>query len=167
VIRRVLRLAPVLLFSALVILLMARLSPGPRETQGLPPAALTPIADLPVFNPAAARKGPALVHVFASWCPTCELEHPYVAELAERGAPVFGLAWRDSPEDAAAFIRARANPYRAVAADPSGAYGRAIGVTGTPETFLVSDSGDILVHHVGPLSENVFRERFAPLLGRY
>jgi len=39
--------------------------------------------------------GPALVNVWATWCYSCRVEHPYLLQLAEHGVPIFGLNYKD------------------------------------------------------------------------
>lgn len=118
-----------------------------------PPAmALPPLAGagVPGFDPAALGDGPALVNVFASWCVPCRAEHPVLVRMAEEGVRVHGIAYKDAPEDAAAFLAELGNPYASVGVDESGRAGIEWGITGVPETFVIA-GGRIVHRAAGPL----------------
>ncbi len=56
---------------------------------------------------------PYLLNVWASWCPTCRVEHPYIEELAASGKLcVIGLNYRDETADALAWLQRFGNPYQ-------------------------------------------------------
>ncbi len=71
---------------------------------------------------------------------------------------------RTSPAKAPAGSRQHQNPYIAVGDDPTGRAGIEMGVTGVPETFVIDKDGRIRYRHAGPVTEDVWREIFAPLL---
>jgi cytochrome c biogenesis protein CcmG/thiol:disulfide interchange protein DsbE len=50
------------------------------------------------------------------------------------------------------------NPFTEVALDPDGQGGLDFGLTGVPETFVISSEGEILVHVSGPLGPDDVRE---------
>ncbi|MDJ0655943.1 MAG: DsbE family thiol:disulfide interchange protein [Xanthomonadales bacterium] len=108
---------------------------------------------------------PYLLNVWASWCPACQIEHPYITELAERGpVPVYGLNWKDAREDAIRWLDFFGDPYRASLFDGDGRTGIDFGVYGAPETFLIGADGRVLEKHIGPLDAAAFQEKFAPLI---
>jgi cytochrome c biogenesis protein CcmG/thiol:disulfide interchange protein DsbE len=94
------------------------------------------------------------VNLFASWCGPCEAEHPYLIELGKRhpGA-LIGILYKDKTANGDAFLERLGNPFTAVALDPEGRGGLDFGLTGVPETFVISGEGDILLHISGPLDE--------------
>lgn len=106
-----------------------------------------------------------LLNVFASWCPACRLEHSFFMQIAERrDIKIVGLDWKDNREKASRWLEERRNPYVRVGADESGRVGIDFGVTGVPETFVIDSSGRVRYRHAGPLTEEVWRETFEPLL---
>jgi cytochrome c biogenesis protein CcmG/thiol:disulfide interchange protein DsbE len=127
----------------------------PDAMVGKPMPALT-LPDLTTGRPVAlaeAAKGPVLVNFFASWCAPCEIEHPELMRLQARGVPIVGVAYKDAPENSAAFIGRLGDPFRAKLVDRDGRAGLEFGVTGVPETFLIGSDGTILAKHSGPLTQ--------------
>ncbi|MEM6946543.1 MAG: redoxin family protein [Pseudomonadota bacterium] len=100
-----------------------------------------------------SNEAPILVNLWASWCAPCVVEHPLLMELAARHpGQIYGLAYEDTPENAARFLEARGNPFARLAMDPTGQGGLAFGLTGVPETFIIAPGGVITHHHRGVLS---------------
>ncbi len=102
----------------------------------------------------AAREQPIAINLFASWCGPCEAEHPRLVELS-RAHPgqVYGVLYKDTPENGDAFLDRLGNPYAAVALDPDGRGGLDFGLTGVPETFVISPAGQVVLHIAGPLDD--------------
>lgn len=94
------------------------------------------------------------VNLFASWCAPCEAEHPLIAALAaDHPGQVYGVLYKDTPEHGRKFLEELGNPYADIALDPDGQGGLDFGLTGVPETFVISSQGEILEHVAGPLDE--------------
>ncbi|WP_316175943.1 MULTISPECIES: DsbE family thiol:disulfide interchange protein [unclassified Bradyrhizobium] len=106
-----------------------------------------------------------LLNVFASWCPGCRVEHPMLLKLAESSAiPIYGLNWKDDRNDGKRWLAKHGSPYARVGSDESGRAGIDLGVTGVPETFVIDRAGRIRFRYPGPLTEDVWRDDFEPLL---
>ena len=98
------------------------------------------------------------VNLFASWCAPCEVEHKFVSALsAENPGRVFGVLYKDTPENGRRFLERLGNPYTQIALDQDGQGGLEFGLTGVPETFVISADGKILEHIAGPLDEAATR----------
>lgn len=107
----------------------------------------------PGFSTADLKKGTvSVVNVFASWCVPCRAEHPEINKLAKMGiVPVYGLNYKDRPQDALAWLQKLGNSYTAIGADESGRVGIDWGVYGVPETFIIDGTGRIRFKYVGPI----------------
>lgn len=108
-------------------------------------------------------KGPYLLNVFASWCSSCKYEHNYWLELSGK-YKLIGIAYKNSKADLKAWLDLYGNPYENIILDYHGKQSMQIGVYGTPETFLVGKDGKIKYRHVGSMSEDVWRNKFLPLI---
>jgi cytochrome c biogenesis protein CcmG, thiol:disulfide interchange protein DsbE len=106
-----------------------------------------------------ANGQPRLLNVFASWCVPCIAEAPRLAELAERGVIIDGIAIRDRREDLEAFLARHGNPYRAIGADDRSEVQIALGSAGVPETFVIDGQGTVTYQHIGEI-----RPEHIPLL---
>jgi cytochrome c biogenesis protein CcmG, thiol:disulfide interchange protein DsbE len=94
------------------------------------------------------------VNLFASWCAPCEAEHPMLLKLgAEYPEQLYGILYKDKQENGDAFLERLGNPFSTVALDPDGKGGLDFGLTGVPETFVITGDGEIILHINGPLDE--------------
>jgi cytochrome c biogenesis protein CcmG/thiol:disulfide interchange protein DsbE len=96
---------------------------------------------------------PRLVNVFASWCVPCVEEVPVLAQLKAQGVEIAGIAVHDRPEDLQAFLTRNGNPYATIGSDGNGQVQIALGSSGVPETFLIDAKGQIVLQHIGVVTE--------------
>ncbi len=107
----------------------------------------------------------SLVNFFASWCGPCRIEHPVLTDLAGQGiVPVYGINYRDKPEDARRWLDRLGDPYQRAGADLDGRVGIEWGVYGLPETFVVDAKGRIVYKHIGPVLARDLNETILPLI---
>ena len=98
------------------------------------------------------NSGPVIVNVFASWCVPCRAEHRVLSQLVENeGQRLFGINYKDKPEDAKRWLAELGNPYEKIGSDLSGRIGIEWGISGVPETFIVGPEGTVLFRYVGPV----------------
>lgn len=117
------------------------------------------------FTNADLKQGISLLNVFASWCRTCHFEHPLLMQLKEYDVlPIYGLNWKDERAKAIKWLRKTGNPYTKLGMDVNGQVGIDLGVTGTPETFLIDEKGTILFKHSGALTTAIIKEEILPIL---
>jgi cytochrome c biogenesis protein CcmG, thiol:disulfide interchange protein DsbE len=164
--RRLLTLAPLLIFAALALLFFARLFAG--DASHIPSALIgqsAPPLDLPALDGSAGLKDADLrqghvsvVNIFASWCVPCHEEHAILLNLAAdkalaaEGVRLIGVAQKDDPENVRRFLGAKGDPYARIGVDRDGRAGIDWGVYGVPETFIVKGDGTIAFKLVGPIS---------------
>ena len=170
--RRLVYLLPMVLFLVLVLYFAMALRPG-YDARLLPSAMLdkpAPEFSLPglkdgIVSRAGLAGRPAVINVFASWCVPCRVEHGVLTRLARgQGVPVYGIAYKDKPEDTARFLGQLGDPYRAVGMDRDGTVGLDFGVYGVPETYVLDKAGIIRKRFVGPLTDEVVEREVLPLL---
>lgn len=166
------RWIPLLLFTVLVgffakgLFLNPREVPSPLIGKPAPPFSL-PVVGSPdkTFSPDDMKGKVWLLNVWAPWCVSCRQEHPVLMNLArQRSVAIVGLNWKDKDREAERLLAEHGNPYIAVPDDLSGKTGIDYGVTGTPETYVVDRDGVIRMKHVGPITPEVWAEKFEPKL---
>lgn len=109
---------------------------------------------------------PALINVWATWCPSCREEHQLLAKLAGQGIVIYGVNYKDDRTAAQRWLQTASNPYQLNMEDASGTLGLELGVYGAPETFLIDAQGIIREKYVGIIDQDVWREKFAPLYAK-
>jgi cytochrome c biogenesis protein CcmG/thiol:disulfide interchange protein DsbE len=170
---RALYLLPLALFLVLVLYFASSLRPG-HDIHELPsamiekPAPDFDLAGLGETKPLAlaALKGhPAVINFFASWCVPCRIEHPLLMRLAsEDHLPLYGIAYKDKPDDSEKLLATYGDPYRQVGVDRTGSVGLDFGVYGVPETYVIDSAGVIQRRFVGPLTAETVAKDLLPLL---
>lgn len=123
-------------------------------------------SDILFFTPHLFEGKISLLNVWASWCASCEEEQKFLMHLAKKGIHLYGLNYKDKPEEALEWVSRWGNPYQAIGLDLSGTLSLDLGVYGTPETFLIDSEGIIRLRHAGVLNEKVWNETFLPLIQR-
>jgi cytochrome c biogenesis protein CcmG/thiol:disulfide interchange protein DsbE len=129
-----------------------------------PAYSMAPLEGATTVTPAAFAGKPYLVNFFASWCVPCRQEAPALNALARQGVPILGIASKDSPEKIKRMLGELGNPYTHVGMDPTGATGIDFGVTGWPETYVVSGDGKIVALYRLPLDAQSIESVIHPAL---
>jgi cytochrome c biogenesis protein CcmG/thiol:disulfide interchange protein DsbE len=75
---------------------------------------------------------------------------------------LFGLAYKDEPENIRRFLAEGGDPFAKIGADRKGRTAIDWGVYGVPETFIVKGDGTIAYRFVGPIGEVSYREVILP-----
>ena len=171
--KRLLFLLPLLTFLVVMGYFSLSLRPG-HDIHELPSAMLekpAPPFDLATLDNGsplalAALKGhPFIINFFASWCVPCRIEHPLLMRLAQQNhLPLYGIAYKDKPDDSAHLLATFGDPYRQVGLDRDGRVGLDFGVYGVPETYVIDRTGRIRRRFVGPLTAETVDKDLLPLL---
>ncbi|HSJ79639.1 MAG TPA: DsbE family thiol:disulfide interchange protein [Thiobacillus sp.] len=166
------RWLPLVLFIVLVGFFAKGLFLNPREVPSPFIGRMAPAFTLPLvgdanasFSPAEMRGKTWILNVWAPWCVSCRQEHPLLMQIAQSGRiPIVGLNWKDKDREAASLLARTGSPYVAVPEDLDGRVGIDYGVTGTPETYIIDQSGIVRLKHIGPISPEVWKTKFEPKL---
>ncbi len=130
-----------------------------------PAVEVVALGEGPALTDADLRDGRMkLVNFWASWCAPCRAEHPSLVKLAAEGVPIYGVNYKDTPENAAKFLAELGNPFEKMGADATGRMGLMWGLYGVPETYLIDGEGRILLRHAGPITERVVEGTIRPAL---
>ncbi len=174
--RRLAYLTPVVVFGVIAAYFLWGLNPerNPRDLpsvmidQPVPEFALSPIdgMDGPGLSAADLRTGEVtLVNFFASWCVPCRLEHRFLIELATQDkVRLFGINYKNKPEEARAWLAELGNPYGRIGADTTGRVGIDWGVYGLPETFIIDRNGRIRYRQLGQIDQRTLDDTIRPLI---
>ncbi|CAN5771238.1 hypothetical protein BH23ACT5_BH23ACT5_02780 [soil metagenome] len=100
-----------------------------------------------------ADGGPVLLNLWASWCEPCRREFPALSAFADANPDitVVGLAVRDQPDDARAFV-AEMNPSFMVAFDIDDIVNEAYPVFSLPGSFVIDREGTVTDFVIGELT---------------
>ncbi len=163
-------LTPFFIFMFLAGFLLQGLFSDPRELESALVGRPVPQFQLPdLYDPEklhdsrAIAKGPLLLNVWATWCPTCRAEHDYLNKLAADGVQIVGLNYKDEPAKARRWLAELGDPYRINLLDERGLLALDLGVYGAPETYLIDAGGVIRYRHVGDVNERVWSTTLQPL----
>ncbi len=139
--------------------------PSAKIGQQAPALQITELPGKALFDDETLRDGNLkLVNYWASWCAPCRVEHPNLEKLRAEGLPIYGINYKDDPDNALAFLAELGDPYEAVGADNSGRAALDWGVYGVPETYLIDGDGNILLRVAGPLVQRVIDSQLRPAL---
>ncbi|WP_027857806.1 DsbE family thiol:disulfide interchange protein [Marinobacterium jannaschii] len=163
--RRVLLFIPLVIFFALGVFLWRGLQLDPTH---LPSALIDrpmPAFQLPSLYDESRQlsevdlKGkPALLNVWATWCPSCKQEHAQLNRIKDAGYTVYGVNYKDERGKAKEWLRKYDDPYSLNVFDQAGTLGIDLGVYGAPETYVLDSQGVIRYKHVGVVDEKVWQQ---------
>lgn len=117
----------------------------------------------------ADRKGrPAMLNLWASWCPPCRREMPMMAEMARSNPQVdFLFANQGEGREAIiAYLRQTGVELETVLLDPFADLSRHYGAIGLPATLFIKPDGTLATAHLGEISREALAEKLGALLPR-
>ncbi|MDA0782779.1 MAG: DsbE family thiol:disulfide interchange protein [Rickettsiales bacterium] len=165
-------LTPLVIFLIVVFLFMAKMLETDNKKDSPIIGKDMPEFDLPAgvatdssFNNNDLMGKYTLVNVFASWCIPCKIEHEQLLKIKEEGKlPIYGINWKDDTQIVEKWFEQKGNPYTKVGEDKEGKVIVKLGVTGAPETFLISPEGKILYRYAGVVNESIYKNEILPLV---
>ncbi|WOJ96039.1 DsbE family thiol:disulfide interchange protein [Congregibacter brevis] len=156
---------PLGLFLLLAVLLFRGLSLDPQALPSalidkpLPEFTLPALSDEQTLTDSDLLGAPLLLNVWATWCISCRVEHPYLQRLADKGVLIYGVNYKDDSTAARGWLEQLGDPYQESIVDAQGTFGLDLGVYGAPETYFVDAKGVIRYRHVGVIDERVWTGR--------
>jgi cytochrome c biogenesis protein CcmG/thiol:disulfide interchange protein DsbE len=165
-----------------VVLLGFGLTRDPRAIPSPLPGRIAPEFRLAVLRPGDYRparitrdtavlsehRGQVVVlNYWASWCLACRDEHAALSVVARayagRGVQFFGTVYNDTPENAARWIELMGGQAYPSLLDQGARTAIEYGLYGVPETFIIAPDGRVAYKHVGPVTEELLRQRIDSL----
>jgi len=172
--KKLLNLLPLAFFAGLVVTLFFLLGKDNAELKSVmieknfPSFSLSTLENPNIYiDQTSIKKLPALINIWATWCIACRVEHPFLMELKDKSIiSIYGLNYkeRDNGDKARKLLSRIGNPYEFSFFDPKGKLAIDLGVYGAPETFFIDKNGLIKIRHVGPLTADIWEEKFSALL---
>lgn len=139
--------------------------PSARAGQVAPPVVLTELAGKEIFTDASLQEGGVkLVNYWASWCAPCRAEHRFLEQLQDEGVPIYGINYKDDPENAVAFLEELGDPYAGIGADEDGRTALDWGLYGVPETYVLASDGTVVLRFAGPITESILANVIRPAM---
>ena len=160
---------PLILFAVMAAFLFRGLSLDPQSMPSalidrpLPEFTLPALGEDRTLSRGDLLGQVALLNVWATWCVSCRVEHPFLQQIADSGVPIYGVNYKDEDAAALRWLQELGNPYRANIADHEGGLGLDLGVYGAPETYLLDAAGVIRYRHVGVVDEREWQTVLEPL----
>lgn len=168
---------PLALFIGLVGFLFIGLRHDPREipspliNKAAPAFQLPQLHDpLKTLSAQDMRGKVWLLNFWGTWCIACREEHPWLLEYAKANAiPMVGVDYKyssDTSDERSAAVQLLAelgNPYSLTVYDGNGRVSIDYGVYGAPESFLIDKNGVIRFKQIGPITEDVWRDKIVPM----
>lgn len=136
-----------------------------RQPPVLPPVELRAIDGGAITLPELAAGRPAVVNLWATWCPPCVREMPVLAAAQARkpGIVFVFVNQGEAGERVGQFLAPRGLALENVLLDPGGDLARSVGSRAMPTTLFYDAQGRLRDTHLGALSEATLAARLARL----
>jgi cytochrome c biogenesis protein CcmG/thiol:disulfide interchange protein DsbE len=109
-----------------------------------------------------------VLNFWASWCPPCRLEAPYLEQTwrkyKDKGVVFIGVDYVDTEQNALAYIKEFDITYFN-GPDLGTRISQAYGIKGVPETYYIGKNGALHGVKIGPLESPELDEKINQLLG--
>lgn len=143
-------------------------SSGLMSANVAPGAPATSFARLDGTGPVAiAERGgrPAVLNLWATWCPPCRREMPMMAQMAKDN-PHVDFIFANQGEGSATietYLRQAGIELETVLLDPFSALSRHYAALGLPATLFIHPDGRLTTSHLGEISREALAEKLASI----
>ena len=135
---KLIRFLPLVLVIALGVVLYRGLSLNPQDMPSALVGKTMPAFTLQTLNNSEKVVTQSdllgdivLINVWATWCPTCKYEHPYLVDIAkDPQVKLYGLNYKDERAGAQQWLQNYEDPYVFSIFDEEGTLGLDLGVYG-------------------------------------
>jgi cytochrome c biogenesis protein CcmG, thiol:disulfide interchange protein DsbE len=142
-------------------------APAVDDAAVVPDTPLVPLTGGPETTLRALAGRPAVVNLWASWCPPCVAEMPDLeAQHRHYGDRVnFVGVTDDADPDAASRLASRLGVTYPLLHDPAGVVLAELGIANLPATVFVDAEGRMVAKRLGRVTREDIDNGLAPLLG--
>jgi len=169
---KVIRFIPLILFIALGIVLYRGLFLEPQKLPSALVGKTMPAFSLPDLIDSSKTitntdmgSGIKIINVWATWCPACRHEHPYLLEMAKSDRyTLIGINYKDERPLANQWLVKLGDPFALSIFDADGTLGLDLGVYGAPETFVIDHHNIVRKRFAGTLDGRVWEKEFEGLI---
>lgn len=117
------------------------------------------------FTQDALKGKVILLNVWATWCPSCEIEHSMLMKIKnDYHVLIYSLVYKDERQRVIDWLEKNGNPYSLIGDDSKGDAAIDFGVYGTPETFVINRQGKIVYRYIGAIDQRAWDETLYPLI---
>jgi thiol-disulfide isomerase/thioredoxin len=112
-----------------------------------------------------AEGKPAVINLWATWCPPCRREMPVLAQAQVLETDI-AFVFVNQGEDAAkiqAYLRTSSLQLNHVLLDPGNTVAKTMGSSALPTTFFFNAQGNLVATHTGALSEASLAAKLAQI----
>lgn len=141
-----------------------------QAAEGPPPPrfALSDLAGTRMMSIADRKGRPAVVNLWATWCPPCRREMPLLAEFASvRNDVDFIFANQgEGPSKISAYLQSEKLEITNVLLDPMNSLSRHYSAPGMPVTVFLRPDGSVATTHFGEISREALNAAISISVGR-
>lgn len=151
------RVGTAAMLSALPVLVVVTMLQPDRFL--LPEVSLYQLSGKPVVLSTVVGDELTVINLWATWCPPCRREMP-VLQQGQHDYPQVRFLLANQGESAASvrqFLLSQQLQFGHLFLDPHSDLGKAMSSSALPTTLLIGPDGEVLRHHVGPLSAATLR----------
>lgn len=114
----------------------------------------------------ADRKRPAVLNLWATWCPPCRRELPMMVDLAQSNADVDYIFANqgESRETIRAYLQDAGLSLDIALVDPASILSRHYSATGTPTTIFLNSDGTVSSSHLGEITREALSDALVTLM---